>query len=47
MTLVEITTIAGFVVGWHLPQPFWASWLQSKIVGWFKSATGGTTPPSA
>ena len=32
-----IAGLVGAFIGWNLPQPPWAVWLQAKIVGWVQS----------
>ena len=30
----------GLFVGWAVPQPAWAAWLQEKVLGFFKNLLG-------
>ncbi len=32
MTDILLWVLVGAFIGWNLPQPFWAKWLQNKIV---------------
>jgi hypothetical protein len=33
MTNTLLLVLIGAFVGWNLPQPIWARWIQSKVVG--------------
>lgn len=28
--------LVGAFIGWHVPQPGWAKWMQDKVMGMFK-----------
>lgn len=37
---ILLWVVVGLVVGWNLPQPAWAAWVQAKVVGFFKGLLG-------
>jgi len=40
MVEVLFWVAVGVFVGWNLPQPAWASWVQDKVLGFFKGLLG-------
>ena len=40
MTNTVLLVLIGAFVGWNLPQPIWAKWIQSKAVDILKKVTG-------
>lgn len=40
--MVEILfwVFVGALIGWNLPQPIWAVWVQNWVVGIWKTLTG-------
>lgn len=40
MADIIIWIIVGMFIGWNLPQPFWAKWLQNKVKGWISKEDG-------
>ena len=40
MVEVLFWVAVGVFVGWNLPQPQWAVWLQDKVLNFFKGLVG-------
>ena len=39
MSDILIWGLVGAFIGWNFPQPFWAVWVQAKVVGWWVNLT--------
>lgn len=33
---IIVSVLIGIAIGWNLPQPAWAKYVQEKVTTWFK-----------
>jgi hypothetical protein len=46
MTNTILLVLIGAFIGWNLPQPIWAKWIQAKAVSLFKKIQAKFTKKS-